>query len=127
MGKYLPPKPSVSSGQHSGFHMFCEAVWDAIFGGRFPFVDTDTVKVSRSPSGYAFNAVVIGGGGTGGGQESDFAGVYVPGQIYNSFQTVVVQGNGLGSGEYISLVDGNVNSPLTGVNWIQLSALTQWF
>jgi len=56
---------------------------------------------------------------------SNFQGVYVPG-TYNFMDEVVVQ-SGPGQGEYISLADGNTNAPSTGINWIQVSSLNQWF
>lgn len=37
---YIPPKPSGDS----PFMVFCRAVWDALFNGKFPFKNTETVK-----------------------------------------------------------------------------------
>lgn len=70
-------------------------------------------------------------GGTGTGNtaapsQSDFQGVYVPGQTYNALDWVVVQ-NGTAAGSYISTADNNTNAPITGINWIQFSWLPQWF
>ncbi len=70
----------------------------------------------------------IPAGGTGGTgtATNGYQGVYVAGQSYNAFEWVVVQA-GPGQGAYISLVDANTNSPLTGINWVQFSSLNQWF
>lgn len=66
------------------------------------------------------------GGGSGGGGNADFAGLYVPGQTYNAFQSVLIQ-TGPAAGQWISTADNNTNHPATGINWLQLSSLTQWF
>ena len=119
---YHPDKPSGTS----RFLLFCIAVWEYLFNGKFPFIDTDTVKVERGPNGYAFKASLPTAGGKAGSVKSDYAGIYVPGQSYDALQTVVVQG-GNANGEYISTANGNTNAPITGINWVQLSALPQWF
>lgn len=51
------PRRPTTSGAPSGFAIFCMRVWDTIWGARFPFVDTDTIKIDRSRKGYAFNVV----------------------------------------------------------------------
>jgi hypothetical protein len=63
--------------------------------------------------------------GGGGGGTSAFQGVYVPG-AYNDGDEVLLQG-GPGAGLYYSTADNNPNAPTTGINWIQLSSLNQWF
>lgn len=109
----------------SNFHLFLIAVWEYLFNGQFPFVDTDTVKWNRGPTGYAASAAPPGAGGNGTAAKSNFRGIYVPAS-YNTFDEVVLQGGPV-AGEYISTADGNTNAPTTGINWIQVSSLTQWF
>ena len=31
---------------------YMQAIWDCVFGGKFPFVQTDKVSVASGPSGY---------------------------------------------------------------------------
>lgn len=121
MPGYRPRKPSGNS----PFHRFSVAVWDYLFGGKFPLIDTDSVKWDRSPLGYAARATLPSAGGKG-SAKSDYAGLYVPGQIYDALQWVVVQ-SGAAAGAYISTADNNANAPITGINWVQFSALPQWF
>lgn len=64
------------------------------------------------------------GGGTS-KSVSEYKGLYVPGE-YDKLEEVTVQ-SGPGAGTYASTADKNTNSPLTGINWIQISSLTQWF
>lgn len=63
------------------------------------------------------------GGGTT--AKANFQGVYTAG-TYNAFDEVVIQA-GPGQGEYVCLADGNTNDPTTGIDWIQVSSLNQWF
>lgn len=58
--------------------------------------------------------------------DANYKGLYVPGQTYNALEWVVVQA-GVAAGAYISTADSNSNSPVTGINWVQFSALPQWF
>lgn len=106
--------------------LFCVAVWEYLWGGKFPFNDSDTVKVERSQSGYYFHAAAPGAAGKSSPTQSDFAGVYVNGATYNLDEWVVVQAGPV-YGAYISTMDGNTNAPWTGLGWINFSSLNQWF
>lgn len=55
----VPNKPSGTS----HFILFCIAVWEYLFNGNFPFIDSDTVKVERGPNGYSFRANPPGAAG----------------------------------------------------------------
>lgn len=57
---------------------------------------------------------------------SNYQGIYVSGQTYNLFDEVLIQ-SGAGNGLYISLANGNSNAPTSGINWVQVSSLNQWF
>lgn len=118
----IPKKPVGTS----HFILFCQAAWEYLFNGGFPFIDTDTVKVDRGPNGYAFRASLPSAGGKGGTTTSDYKGVYVQGQTYNALEWVVVQ-DGPKRGAFISTADGNTNDPATGIDWVQFSSLNQWF
>jgi len=43
--------------------VFCISIWEYLFNGKFPFVDTETVKVERGPNGYGFRAFPPSAGG----------------------------------------------------------------
>jgi hypothetical protein len=65
MNDYIPPRPTGDD-EESRYH---QAVWDAIFGGRFPFIDQPGVcQWSRTTKGYypVFGIPRRGGGPTGG-------------------------------------------------------------
>ena len=104
-----------------------QRIWDIHWDPKTNiFVDTPTQKFNKTPQGYVPVQQIRktkGGGPTG---QSDYAGVHVPGQSYDALQWVVVQG-GNANGAYISTADKNTNAPITGINWVQLSALPQWF
>jgi hypothetical protein len=57
--------------------------------------------------------------------KTNFQGVYTPG-TYNAMDEVVIQ-SGARQGEYVCLADNNTNAPTTGIDWIQVSSLNQWF
>lgn len=59
MGDYRPPRPTGTS----RFHLFMQAVHDRLFGGKFPFIDTDSVKWERGASGYSARASLPSAGG----------------------------------------------------------------
>lgn len=63
MPVFRPNKPASRLGPHSHFLQFCIAIWEYLFNGGFPFIDTDTVKVTRGPGGYAFQAFPPSAGG----------------------------------------------------------------
>lgn len=63
MPGYRPIKPPQSSGRFSQFHAFLGAIWEMLWNGGFPFVDTDTVKWDRSPTGYAAKVQAPGAAG----------------------------------------------------------------
>jgi hypothetical protein len=65
MPGYQPTKPPQSSGRFSQFHFFMGAIWDMLWGGKFPLIDTDTVRWSRGPAGYAAHAAAPTAGGKG--------------------------------------------------------------
>jgi hypothetical protein len=48
LGRYIPPRPAGDSAEAR----FMQAVWDAIFGGTFPFVDQPDCLWNRTTSGY---------------------------------------------------------------------------
>ncbi len=58
-------------------------------------------------------------GGAGGGMQ--YLGVYVPTASYNNNQVVVIQA-GPSQGSYISVIDGNTNTPDSGQGWVQLAS-----
>lgn len=121
--KIPTPKKPVGT---THFVLFCIAIWEYLFNGNFPFIDTDTVKVERGPNGYAFKASPPGSPGQGGATKSDYAGLYVPGQTYNALQWVDIQ-TGVIAGAWISTADNNTNRPETGINWVQFSYLPEFF
>lgn len=49
---YKPLRP-FGSGES---WMFFKAVWDFLWGGKFPFKNTDTVKVEWDGTNYSFKA-----------------------------------------------------------------------
>jgi hypothetical protein len=59
---YIPPKPSGQSPRQ----MARRAIWDLLFGGMFPFIDTPSVKWDRGAGGYAANAKIPPSGGASG-------------------------------------------------------------
>ena len=61
MNIYRPRKPTGTSRKM----LFFTAVWEFLWGGKFPFIDTDTVKWDRGGSGYAANVKAARGGAGG--------------------------------------------------------------
>lgn len=61
------------------------------------------------------------GGGSGGNW--NYRGLYTPTPAapYMTFD-VVQMGTGTASGMYLSTIDGNSNSPDTGIGWVQVSS-----
>src|SRR6185312_10882966 len=47
----------------SMLHFMMAGVWDMLWGRKFPFFDTDTVKVIRQENGYGFQAFPPGAAG----------------------------------------------------------------
>lgn len=58
MSLYRPRKPSKPGALMS--------VWEMLFNGKFPFIDTPTVKWNKSTTGYSARAISSPGGGAGG-------------------------------------------------------------
>ena len=104
-----------------------QKVWDINWDPRTSiFVDTPQLKFNKTPKGYVPVLRIPPGSAPATQSESDYAGIYVSGQTYDAMQWVVVQ-TGVAAGAYISTADGNKNNPITGINWVQFSALPQWF
>src|ERR1017187_8327346 len=78
MNGYRPRRPSGTS----QFMLFCIAVWDYLFGGKFPFIDTDTVKWDRSSNGYAARAAQPAAGGRTSNANGHIRGEYISTEDY---------------------------------------------
>lgn len=84
--KDAPPRPT-GTGLAAQFFQW---VWDQLAAGRFPLIDTPTVKWDRNSGGYAANIVPRGTSATGSGSSAGFAGDYAPTKTYVANQTVRV-------------------------------------
>lgn len=62
MKTFIPPRPGPGSDGDSSELRFYQAVWDVIWGGKFPFVSTDTVRWSTGQQGYWAEAARRSGG-----------------------------------------------------------------
>jgi len=122
-----PPRPVGSgSGPDSPALIYMQRIWDIHWDPKTSiFIDTPQIKFSKTPKGY-LPILRIPKSTSKGGSKSDYAGIYVKGQQYDALEWVVVQ-NGNASGAFISTADKNTNDPITGINWVQFSALPQWF
>ena len=119
----IPQRPEGNTAEAS----FMKWVWDCC---------ARRLRIRSVPNQYDVSyddlkGVMLGikirpGGAKSSPVQSDYAGVYVPGQSYDALEWVVVQ-SGTAAGAYISTADGNSNAPITGINWVQCSALPQWF
>ena len=92
-------------------------------------VASPTIPVGNMQEGWGTTEIRLAQvrvAGAGSGQSDNFQGVYTPG-AYNMLDRVLVQFPGPNAGLYICLADGNTNAPYTGIGWIQVSALNQWF
>ena len=78
-----------------------------------------TTAGSNSTSAWA---QISGGSGASG---FPFRGLWSVTATYNTFDTVQLN-TGTSSGIYMSLVDGNTNSPDTGFGWTQISSYATW-
>ena len=120
MNLYRPRKP-VGTSQ---FMLFCIAVWEMLWNGKFPFRNTDTVKVERGPGGYAFHAAqpAAAGGKSGGGSMNNFVGEYDPGRTYSAEQIVIISmGANAGTYVYINATPSSGHAPYAGGGfWMQL-------
>ena len=113
MGK--DARPQLPSGE-SPRMFFARCVWRCIWGGRFPFRDTDTVKVDNSGGFYSFNAKTARTGIAGG----SFRGEYSPSTAYGP-QDMVIVSTGSNSGTYICIGASTGNNPWAGGGyWVQL-------
>ena len=68
--KDAPPRPT-GTGLAAQFFQW---VWDNLAAGRFPLIDTPTVKWDRNSGGYAANVVAKGVGVSGAQSTGGFAG-----------------------------------------------------
>lgn len=89
------------------------------------FFDSSTVKVEQTTRGVRWHAKIPPASSSPKQSDTSFKGIYTPG-TYNTFDEVLIQA-GPGQGMYICLADGNTNAPTTGINWVQVSSLNQWF
>lgn len=121
-----PPRPTAGPFGTTPAVIYMQRVWDINWDPKVSlFVETPLLKFDKTPKGYV--PVLRIPKSTGGNSlQSDYAGVYVHGQSYDALQWVVVQ-SGNASGAFISTADKNTNDPITGINWVQFSALPQWF
>ena len=59
---YIPPRPVGDSAEAC----YMQAVWDAIWGGALPLIDTPQIQWSRGQKGYIPNVNINpGSGGSG--------------------------------------------------------------
>lgn len=108
--------------------LFCIGVWDILWGGKFPFVDTETVKWKRGPNGYAASAKATGGGG--GLVDGHIRGEWNPDMVTSQDDIVTVSsGVNAGSYAYISETPTAGNDPTVGGGfWLQVGDFSgkQW-
>lgn len=104
---YIPPRP-VGESAEAVFH---QAVWDAIFGGDFPFIDQPHCLWNRTSQGYYPTIKPPKGGkpGTDGmvfrGEWDDATGDYVTQNV------VIFTPDGGQAGAYVAVQDVPVNTP----------------
>lgn len=77
-----------------------------------------TVRVEHTTRGIRLHVQIPPTSPPGPSVSSSFTGVYVPGQIYQAFEEVVIQ-SGPAAGTYVSTIDNNINDPSTGIGWMQ--------
>lgn len=90
--------------------------------GGTPSVGTARQKITSA----VVQTIKVNLGAGGSSSDEDYAGIYVPGQSYDTDEWVVVQ-NGAANGGFVSTMDGNTNDPATGIGWVQFSYSPQWF
>ena len=73
--------PQLPVGETPKFY-FMRCLWFAIWGGKFPFVDSDTVKISWSNNGYSFRTAIKSSSSSG---VSYFVLVSDGGDYYNCY------------------------------------------
>ena len=111
---YRPRKP-VGTSQ---FMLFSIAVWDYLFGGKFPFIDTDTVKWDRGPNGYAARAAQPAAGGGGSSPTLQITGEWDPGRTYKTQEVAIISmGSNAGTYVYINQAASSGNAPYAGGGW----------
>lgn len=107
--------------------IYMQRVWDIHWDPKVSiFVDTPQLKFNKTPKGYVPVLRIPNASAPASPIKSDYAGIYVPGQTYDALEWVDVQ-SGTAAGAYICTKDGNTNAPITGIDWVQFSALPQWF
>lgn len=107
---YLPPRP-VGDSAEAVFH---QAVWDAVFGGAFPFIDKPDCLWNRTSQGYYPTIRPARGGKSSAGMI--YRGEYDDQAAYAVQDVVVVRaGNpgGFPAGSYVCVKDspGSTNPP----------------
>jgi hypothetical protein len=56
-------------------------------------------------------------------------GLYIDGNNYSTNEMVIIQ-SGVAAGTYYSTIDNNINNPITGIGWLQISdgnLVGNWF
>lgn len=119
-------KPQLPTG-NSPRMFFMRCVWFALWGGRFPFANSDTVTVEFKNGHYSFKSKSVQRGAskpTPAGNWN-YRGMYDPAATtpYMTFD-VVQYGTGTSAGMYLSTIDNNNNTPDSGIGWVQVSTGT---
>jgi len=115
MSFFRPRKPTGST----DFMVFCIAVWESLWGGKFPFIDSDTVRWNRGPNGYSAIAAATRGAGSAALQ---ITGEWDPGRTYSTGQVAIISlGSNAGTYVYISAGASSGHAPYAGGGyWSQL-------
>jgi hypothetical protein len=121
MNTARPRKPSPP-GTPSNFYIFCGAVWELLFNGKFPFQDSDTIKWNRGPDGYSARATPPSAPGGAKGIGLLFCGEWDPVRTYSAGNMVVITaGSNQGTYVYINDSPTSGNAPYAGGGfWVQL-------
>ena len=124
MNTYRPRKPVGTSAAW----MFFKAVWDMLWGGKFPFIDTDSVKWDRSESGYAARAALPSA--TGKSAQFQITGEWDPARTYSASVVngvtvcevaTITTGANIGTYYYINPTPSSGHAPYAGGGyWAQL-------
>jgi hypothetical protein len=119
-------RPQLPSGK-SPRMFFARCVWWALWGGRFPFANSDTVTVEYTAGHYYFKAKPSRGNPSKSTPSGNwnYRGMYDPAAA-NPYMTfdVVQYGSGTSAGMYLSTIDNNNNAPDSGIGWVQVSTGT---
>ena len=110
---YRPPRPEGESDE-ARYH---QAVWDTLWGGKFPFKDTDTVRVDASPgSGYAIRVVLPKGNSSP--PAIAITGEWDPNRVYSVNQIAfITMGANAGAYVYINSSPSSGHQPYAGGGW----------